>query len=61
MLWLVIAPPAVAVIAGLATLWIAATHRDPLVTDTVQKVGVSWQDSAAPAPAPASASDEPKP
>lgn len=49
-LWLVIGPPLAAVLGGLATVWIAASYRDPLVTDTVRKVGVSWQD-AAPAPA----------
>lgn len=52
-LWLVVGPPLAAVLGGLATVWIAATHRDPLVTDTVRKVGVSWQDTAtAPAAAP---------
>lgn len=53
-LWLVIGPPLGAVLGGLATVWIAASHRDPLVSDSVQKVGVSWQEPA-PAPAPAAA------
>lgn len=45
-LWLVVGPPLAAVLGGLATVWIAMSHRDPLVTDTVQKVGVTWQDAA---------------
>lgn len=60
-LWLVIGPPVAAVIAGLLTVWIAATHRDPLVTDSVHKVGVTWQDAPAPtppvAPTPAASPD----
>lgn len=46
-LWLVIGPPLAAVVGGLVTVWIALRYRDPLVTDTVPKVGVSWQDTAA--------------
>jgi hypothetical protein len=53
-LWLVIGPPLAAVIGGLVTVWIAASHRDPLVSETVQKVGVTWQD-----PAEAPATDAP--
>jgi len=53
--WLVVGPPVAAVIGGLVTVWIAFSHRDPLVTETVRKVGVTWQDPAAGAAVPASA------
>jgi hypothetical protein len=45
-LWLVIGPPLAAVIGGLVTVWIAANYRDPLVNETVRKVGATWQDPA---------------
>ena len=36
MMWLVLAGPAVVVVAGLATFWIAASHPDPVVGDTAR-------------------------
>ena len=50
-LWLVIGPPLGAVLGGFLTLWLAIVHRDPLVSETVRKVGVSWQEPAPAAPA----------
>jgi hypothetical protein len=54
-LWLVVGPPLAAVLGGIVTLWLAITHADPLVSATVRKAGVVWQDPAA---APATRRDE---
>lgn len=47
-LWLLVGPPLAAVLGGIATVWIAATHVDPLVDRGVRKVGVTWQKDGAP-------------
>jgi len=39
--WLLMAPPAVAVVAGLATVWIAAASADGLVAEDYYKQGLA--------------------
>jgi len=39
--WIVMTPPAVAVVAGLATVWIAVKGADPLVVDDYYKQGLA--------------------
>lgn len=39
--WLLMIPPAVAVVAGLATLWIASSNADALVADDYYKRGLA--------------------
>ena len=39
--WLLMIPPAVAVVAGIATLWIASTNADALVADDYYKRGLA--------------------
>jgi hypothetical protein len=39
--WILMAGPAIAVVAGLATMYIAFTHADPLVADQYYKEGLA--------------------
>ncbi|MEO8037340.1 MAG: FixH family protein [Betaproteobacteria bacterium] len=39
--WLLMAGPAIVVVAGLATAWIAVVHQDPLVVDDYYKQGLA--------------------
>lgn len=39
--WIVVAPPATAVVAGLATIWIAASGADGLVAEDYYKQGLA--------------------
>jgi uncharacterized protein len=39
--WLVMAPPAVAVVAGLATVWIAVANADGLVVEDYYRQGLA--------------------
>jgi len=39
--WIVMAPPAVAVVAGLTTVWIAVSGADPLVVEDYYKQGLA--------------------
>jgi hypothetical protein len=39
-IWIVMAPPAVAVVAGIATIWIAAAGADGLVAEDYYKQGL---------------------
>ncbi len=51
MVWLLIVLPMTAVIASLATLWIAADSADTLVNEPHHKVGLGMQAGTAPEPA----------
>ncbi|GMV68455.1 MAG: hypothetical protein AMXMBFR76_08940 [Pseudomonadota bacterium] len=41
--WLLMLPPAVALMGGLATLWLAVEHADSVVPDRLSRVGVAVQ------------------
>ncbi|NBO81772.1 MAG: nucleotide exchange factor GrpE [Betaproteobacteria bacterium] len=42
MVWLVISGPAVVVVAGFFTLWLAIGHPDPVVIETL-RIGYRWK------------------
>ena len=41
--WFLMLPPAVALMGGLATLWLAVEHADSVVPDRLSRVGVAVQ------------------
>jgi hypothetical protein len=46
MVWLVVALPAAAVVAGLLTLWLAARAPDPLIDRGLQRENLVWKAPA---------------
>lgn len=48
--WLLILPPAAAVVGGFATLYLAVSRPDALVHESCVQIGVTMQCSEAPAP-----------